>query len=364
MKQTPLHKAHKALNAKMGAFAGYDMPLYYADGVMKEHEWVRAQAGLFDVSHMGQVILEGPGVISFLEKITPSSFAALPHGRAKYTVMTNEKGGIVDDLIITRLGDRKFFAVINAGCKDKDLAWIRQHLPADVRLTTLDDRVLIALQGPLAERALKQVCGIEASDMPYMWLKEAALIDGTPVYLSRLGYTGEDGFELSVPAQKAENLWNEFIKHPGVRPVGLAARDSLRLDMGYCLYGHDIDDATTPVEAGLSWVMSRDNAGYIGAEHVKQDPARRRVGVRLLDKGVAREGTKLLDNAGKEIGLLTSGGFSPTLKESIGQGYVSSDKAKAGTKIFADVRGRRIAAEVADLPFVQPKTKSMKKQAA
>lgn len=364
MKTTPLHAAHKSLSAKMGEFAGYDMPLYYADGVMKEHEWVRAQAGLFDVSHMGQVILRGADVVTFLERITPSSFGTLPAGRAKYTVMTNEKGGIVDDLIVTRLEDDEFFAVINAGCKDKDLAWMRSHVSAGVSLQTLDDRALLALQGPEAERVLREVFRIDTAAMPYMWLDEARLPDGTTVYVSRVGYTGEDGFELSVPSDKAVAVWEALTAHQAVRPIGLAARDSLRLDMGYCLYGHDIDDTTTPLEAGLRWVMGKDNRGFIGAEVITDPPARHRVGVRLLDKGVAREGAALLGEEGAPIGKLTSGGYSPSLKESIGQGYVASGFDVPGLSIKVDVRGRHIPAQIVPLPFIPAHTKSMKKQAA
>lgn len=364
MKKTPLHESHLSAGAKMGAFAGYDMPLYYPDGVMAEHEWVRSHAGLFDVSHMGQIILEGPGIVSFLEKITPSSFSALPSGRAKYTVMTNDQGGIVDDLIITSLGEERFFAVINAGCKEKDIDWIGAHLPPEIKMTALKDRALIALQGPFAHTVLNRVFNLDTEGMPYMWLREDTLPEGAKIFLSRLGYTGEDGFELSVPASKAADVWAALLSDSDVRPIGLAARDSLRLEMGYCLYGHDIDDKTTPIEAGLSWVMGKDNKSYIGADHVCDEPSRARVGVRLLDKGVAREGAVILDAAGQEIGTLSSGGFSPTLKESIGQGYVPVVYAKAGTKVLVDVRGRKIAAEIADMPFVPARTRSMKKQAA
>lgn len=367
-KVTPLHKTHLSSGAKMGAFAGYDMPLYYGDGVMAEHEWVRSKAGLFDVSHMGQIILEGPGALAFVEKITPSSFGSLPEGRAKYTVMTNPQGGIVDDLIVTKRGADKFFAVINAGCKEKDIAWIEENLPANVRLTRLDDRALIAIQGPQAESVLRETLKIDTEGMPYMWLIDSHFTDGTPIFVSRVGYTGEDGFELSVPAAIADAVWVHLTRHGAVKPIGLAARDSLRLEMGYCLYGHDIDDKTTPVEAGLSWVMGKDNKSFIGAGHVlgqlEKGPARKRVGVRLTEKGVAREGAEILDaKTMQKIGVLTSGGFSPTLKEGVGQGYVDAAHAQAGTKIFVSVRGRNIAAKVDDMPFVRANTKSMKKAA-
>ncbi|HIF24881.1 MAG TPA: glycine cleavage system aminomethyltransferase GcvT [Micavibrio sp.] len=368
-KQTPLYQAHLDSGAKMGPFAGYDMPLYYGEGVMAEHEWVREHAGIFDVSHMGQVILSGENAMAFLERITPSSFGKLPDGRAKYTVMTNDKGGIVDDLIVTRMASDQFFAVINAGCKDKDIAWMREHLPSGVDMQVLDDRALVALQGDSAESVMRDLFGMDLSEIPYMWLIEASLHDGTDVYVSRLGYTGEDGFEISVPADKARALWDKLLSHDKVKPIGLAARDSLRLEMGYCLYGHDIDDTTSPVEAGLGWVMGKENTGFIGAGHVlghKEDGVdRQRVGIRLTEKGVAREGVDILDAQSMEkIGTLTSGGFSPSLKGGVGQGYVQTDKAESGTKVFVNVRGRNIAAEVADMPFIPARTKSMKKKAA
>lgn len=368
-KQTPLYQAHLDSGAKMGPFAGYDMPLYYGEGVMAEHEWVRKNAGIFDVSHMGQVMITGDNAMSFVERITPSSFGKLPDGRAKYTVMTNEKGGIIDDLIITRLASDQFFTVINAGCKDKDIAWMREHLPAGVNMDILDDRALIALQGGAAESVMRDLFGMDLSEIPYMWLIEATLHDGTDVYVSRLGYTGEDGFEISVPAANAGALWDKLLSHDKVKPIGLAARDSLRLEMGYCLYGHDIDDTTTPVEAGLGWVLGKDNEDFIGAgyvlPHKENGTDRLRVGIRLTDKGVAREGVDILDAGTEEkIGVLTSGGFSPSLKGGIGQGYVLADKAVVGTKVLVNVRGRNIAAEIADMPFIPARTKSMKRKAA
>lgn len=358
--KTALFDAHIKAGAKTGPFAGYDMPLYYKEGVLKEHEWVRSSAGLFDVSHMGQIYLEGPGVVSFLERITPSNFAKSSHGVAKYTVMTNDAGGIVDDLIITRVNDTKFFSVINAGCKEKDIAWMIDHLPNNVKLTRLDDRALLALQGPKAEQALREVLNINASDLGYMRLM---FVDD--LIISRLGYTGEDGFEISVPAMKAEELWNKLLANPLVKPIGLAARDSLRLEMGYPLYGHDIDDKTTPLAADLGWVMGKGNEGFIGAGNVLGKPLKRkRVGIKLIDKGIAREGAEIRNDKNEVIGMLTSGGHSPTLKSSIGMAYVDMAYADPGTKLFVTVRGNNIAAEVALLPFIPARTKSAKKAAA
>lgn len=358
--KTALFNAHLAAGAKTGPFAGYDMPLYYKEGVLKEHEWVRNHAGLFDVSHMGQIYLEGAGVVDFLEHITPSNFTKTAHNVAKYTVLTNEAGGIVDDLIITRINDHKFFSVINAGCKEKDIAWMNDHLPADVKLTRLDDRALLALQGPQAERALREVLHINAADLGYM-----RLLFADDLIISRLGYTGEDGFEISVPAMKAEDLWNSLLANPLVKPIGLAARDSLRLEMGYPLYGHDIDDKTTPLEADLGWVMGKGNETFIGAVQVLGRPlARKRVGLKLTDKGIAREGAEIRNDQNEVIGMLTSGGHSPTLKCSVGMGYVDSAYAALGTKIFVTVRGNNIAAEIAALPFIPARTRSSKKTAA
>ncbi|HEY0902029.1 MAG TPA: glycine cleavage system aminomethyltransferase GcvT [Micavibrio sp.] len=358
--KTALYDSHLKAGAKTGPFAGYDMPLYYTDGVLKEHEWVRSQAGLFDVSHMGQIYLEGPGVVAFLEHITPSAFAKLGAGVAKYTVMTNPAGGIVDDLIITRINDQKFFSVINAGCKEKDIAWMTAHLPADVTLTRLDERALLALQGPQAEAALREVLDIDAGDLGYMRVMFVG-----DLIISRLGYTGEDGFEISVPASKAAVLWDQFLASPLVKPIGLAARDSLRLEMGYPLYGHDIDDHTSPLAADLGWVMGKTNTGFIGADKILDQPLpRKRVGVKLIDKGIAREGAEIRNDKNEVIGALTSGGHSPTLKSSIGMGYVDSAYAVPGTKIFVTVRGNHIAAEITALPFIPARTKSIKKAAA
>ncbi len=367
MNKTPLHAHHLKLSAKMGEFAGYDMPLYYGEGVVAEHEWVRSHAGLFDVSHMGQVTVTGAGAAAFFEKLTPSAFQSLAHGVAKYTVLTNENGGIIDDLIITRTGDDAFFAVINAGCKDKDIAWMKANLPSGLTFTVLDDRALIALQGPKAEGALRDVLGIDAADLGYMRMTTAKLADGTEVFISRLGYTGEDGFELSVPSAKAGKVWDDLLSHDDVKPIGLAARDSLRLDMGYPLYGHDIDDTTSPVEADIAWVIGKQNTGFLGAHRVLKEKgegaSRRRVGLALIDKGVAREGSEIFDPAApdRKIGVLTSGSFSPSLKQSIGQGYVESAFAKEGQDVLIRVRGRDLRASISKMPFVKAGTKSAAK---
>lgn len=363
MKKTPLHPSHIALKAKMAEFAGYDMPIQYETGVLTEHNWTREKAGLFDVSHMGQIRLEGAGAATLWERLTPSAIGKLAPGVAKYTVLTNEQGGIIDDLIITCLGQDRFFAVINAGCKDKDIAWIQSNLPPGVTLHHLEDRALLALQGPMAEQALKDVTGIDASGLGYMRYMESG-----PYFISRLGYTGEDGFEISVPSDQAEVLWSKMLQHAFVKPIGLAARDSLRLEMGYPLYGHDITADTSPVEADLTWIMGKDRTGYMGAEavrrHLESGPPRRRVGIKLIEKGIAREGAEIYTLSGQKIGDLTSGGFSPTLNEAIGQGYIDVHLGKIGDEVLVHVRGRDIRGVIASLPFVKPKTKTAAKTKA
>lgn len=359
MKTTPLHATHVAANAKMGEFAGYDMPLFYPEGVIKEHDWVRNHAGIFDVSHMGQILLFGQGVAKLLERLTPSAFQNAKPCVAKYTVMTNEHGGIVDDLIVTRLAQDVFFAVINAGCKEKDIGWIASQLPPEIELHELKERSLIALQGPKSEAVMKAVFGVDLSTLGYMRMEEMRL-DNTDVYVSRLGYTGEDGFEISVPISRANDIWTHLSHHADVKPIGLAARDSLRLEMGYCLYGHDINDSTTPLEADLGWVMSPENTKYIGASEVVP-PLVKRVGVKLTGAGIAREKAEIRNDANQMIGFLTSGGFSPTLLKSIGQGYVDFRYTEPGTKVMVNVRDRNIDAVIEPMPFVPQKTKATKK---
>lgn len=365
-KKTPLFNAHEKLGAKMCPFAGYAMPINYADGVLKEHEWVRTHAGLFDVSHMGQAIVKGKSSGAFFSRITPSNFAKLADKRAKYTVLTNDAGGIIDDLIITRTSEDSFFVVFNAARKLVDIQWMQKNLPPDCSFEFLDGKGLIALQGPDAEKVLaKELPEAHIKDQAYMsWQKTAW--KGVPIFISRLGYTGEDGFEISVPADETEAFWNALLAHKEVKPIGLAARDSLRLEMGYPLYGHDLDETTTPIEAALSWVMTKDHQGYFGAGVLvparNHTPARTRVGIKITGQGIAREGAPILVD-GEHVGKLTSGGFSPSLKVAIGQGYVKSDFAQEGRKVEVEVRGKNIPAEIHAIAFVPARTKtsSMKK---
>jgi aminomethyltransferase len=380
MKLTPLHANHIALNAKMGEFAGYDMPLYYGEGVMAEHHWVRNSCGLFDVSHMGQAMIRGPkdgGVggrdaLDFIQTITPSSFEKLALGRTKYSVLTNLEGGIIDDLMITHADDNAYHLVLNAGCKDKDIDWITSHLPDSLTFTQYDGWALLALQGQKAEAALRDVVDMDASDMAYMEMRDYSSDTHGQLYISRLGYTGEDGFEIAVEGDKASALWDALIAHDAVKPIGLAARDSLRLEMGYALYGHDIDATTSPIEGGIGWVLSKTTSGYFGEERIKNErengAPRARIALVLTDKGVAREGAEIHNANGEKIGVVTSGGPSPTLSKSIAMGFVDPAYVAGGNKadapVFINVRSRNLAAERSALPFYPAQTKSMKKKAA
>jgi aminomethyltransferase len=364
MKITALNQTHKNQGGKMVEFAGFEMPVQYKEGMLKEHEWVRGgNCGLFDVSHMGQFLIEGEGVIEFLSKITPTNFALSKQNQAKYTVLTNENGGIIDDLIITKFSDKQFFIVLNAACKEKDAAWIKKNLPAGLKFEELTGRSLIAIQGEKAEKVLQKfVEGASLADLEYMYTKSYRLKNGQEVYIGRTGYTGEDGFEVSIKDEAAAQFWVDLCALDEVNPIGLGARDSLRLEMGYPLYGHDLDDTTSPIEAGLSWVVSKSNLDFIGSKRVVEEKnsgniSRKRFGVKLLDRGIGCEVRK----DGKKIGVLTSGGFSPNLKVSIGQGYFDPKIVAIGDKIAVVVRDKEIAAEVASPTFIEAKTKAVKK---
>ncbi len=360
IKKTALNKLHHEIGGKMVPFAGYDMPIQYKTGIVEEHKIVRNECGLFDVSHMGQITIEGLMAAKFLSTITPTDFTKAEIGSCKYTVLTNERGGIIDDLIITRMSETLFFSVINAGCTEKDIAWIKSKLPADITLTYMNSRALLALQGPKAETILQEVTNVELSKLGYMKVAKGKILNEFDVLISRTGYTGEDGFELSVEGHIAERVWLALTLPGKAQPAGLGCRDSLRLEMGYPLYGHDIDDKTSPVEAGLSWVITKEHAGFIGSPVITSQRAagvpRKRVGLIIKEKIVAREGAKIYNN-GDEIGILTSGGFSPSLNQPIGMGYVSKDFAVEGQQLSVEVRGKKYAAQVKKFPLVAAKTK-------
>jgi aminomethyltransferase len=315
---------------------------------------------------MGQFFIEGEKVVEFLSHITPTDFSLSTPNLAKYTVLTNENGGIVDDLIITKITDTKFFIVLNAGCKEKDIAWINKHLSDEIKFDELSDRALIAIQGEKSAEVLEKLLdGVDLAQLPYMNIGFYKLKNGEEVFIGRTGYTGEDGFEVSVKNSSVEKFWLDLVAQKEVKPIGLGARDSLRLEMGYPLYGHDLDDTTSPVEAGISWVVSKSNLDFIGSKRVLKEKtegvSRKRIGVKLTDRGIAREGTEIRTLDGKKIGVLSSGGFSPNLKTSIGQGYFDTSLAKVGDEVLAIVRDRAIPAILQTPNFVAARTKSIKK---
>jgi aminomethyltransferase len=358
--RTPLHDAHVALGARMAPFAGYDMPVHYPLGILGEHKWTRENAGLFDVSHMGQVIIEGAGAAAALETLIAADIVGLAENRTRYSQFLNAEGGILDDLMTTRLPSRKvgedrLFLVVNAACKHADVAHLRATL-SGVSITTLDDRALLAIQGP---KAAELVAGfIPGADLlPFMGFLEAAW-EGADVFVSRSGYTGEDGFEISLPPAAGVRFAHALLADARLKPIGLGARDSLRLEAGLCLYGHDIDDTTSPVEAGLSWSIGkrrRTEGGFPGYERIarelKEGPSRKRVGLLLDGRQPAREGAEIADESGAIVGKITSGGFAPSLDRAIAMGYVAAAHSAPGTRLNALVRGKPLAASVIAFPF-------------
>jgi aminomethyltransferase len=362
--QTPLHALHVARGARMVPFAGYDMPVQYADGIIAEHTHTRSAAGMFDVSHMGQafvVAADHATAAAALEALVPADIAGLAPGRQRYSQLTDANGGILDDLMITRSADPDedgvLMLVVNAARKEADYAHIAAGLPAGVRLIRADHRALIALQGPQAAAVLARHCA-GADTMAFMSARSASF-DGIDCHVSRCGYTGEDGYEISVRANRVRAIAERLLGHAEVKPVGLGARDSLRLEAGLCLYGHDIDTGTSPVEAALGWSIQkrrRVEGGFSGAERVlaelRDGASRLRVGLMPVGRVPAREGAEIRTPDGTPVGTVTSGGFSPTLNVPIAMGYVERSLAAAGTPVVLVVRGKGIAATVAALPFV------------
>jgi aminomethyltransferase len=358
--RTPVHALHLRLGAKMVPFAGYEMPVQYPAGVMKEHLHTRAAAGWFDVSHMGQVILTGAGAAAALETLVPVDVMGLAEGRQRYAMFTNPGGGILDDLMITNRG-RDLLLVVNAACKAADIAHLRAHLGGAATVTEVTDRALFALQGPAAEAALSAlVPGVGA--MRFMDHR-AADWQGADLWISRSGYTGEDGFEISVPEAQAEDFAEALLAQDGVAPIGLGARDSLRLEAGLCLYGHDIDTATPPVEADLTWAIQKirraggaREGGFPGADRILAElangPPRRRMGLRPEGRAPMREGTEIFDapEGGQKIGTVTSGGFGPSVEAPVAMAYLPVGLVPGAT-VWGEVRGKRLPATVATLPF-------------
>lgn len=361
---TPLHALHRELGGKMVPFAGYDMPVQFPTGIMTEHKQTRDAAGLFDVSHMGQAALIGPDhetTAKALESLAPSNFLTLGPGRLRYSFLTNSDGGIIDDFMAARPADPaedgRIGLVVNASRKDVDYAHITANLPDTVRLETYPDLALIALQGPKAAEVLARHCP-EVADWAFM-SGAAASVDGTACHINRCGYTGEDGFEISCAAADADGLARLLLSHDEVAPIGLGARDSLRLEAGLCLYGHDIDETTSPVEADLLFAVAkrrREEGGFPGDDRMRQEladgPSRKRVGIRPEGRVPAREGTEIADASGNVIGVVTSGGFGPTAGGPVAMGYVAAGHSEIDTEIHLMIRGKAHPAKIAEMPFV------------
>ncbi|RDD63530.1 glycine cleavage system aminomethyltransferase GcvT [Ferruginivarius sediminum] len=368
LKHTPLHALHVELGAKMVPFAGYEMPVQYPSGIVTEHNHTRAHAGLFDVSHMGQAFLRAgtQAADKAIECLVPGDIQALKPGRLRYTLLLNAEGGIIDDFMVTRPADGgdDLFLVVNAARKDVDFATIADKLGGTAGLEPLTDRALFALQGPEAVQVLRRLAP-DCAGMAFM-SGAAMRIDGVDALVSRSGYTGEDGFEISVPATEAEGLCRKLLSQPEVKPIGLGARDTLRLEAGLCLYGHDLDETTTPVEAGLAWTIGkrrRETGDFPGAERIlrelKDGPARKRVGLRPEGKAPVREDAGLVDPAdGRAIGNVTSGGYGPTVGAPIAMGYVETAYAAPDTEVHAMVRGKARPCRVVKPPFVEHGSKS------
>ncbi|MDF3163194.1 glycine cleavage system aminomethyltransferase GcvT [Pseudomonas proteolytica] len=360
--KTPLHALHLELGARMVPFAGYDMPVQYPLGVMKEHLHTREQAGLFDVSHMGQIRLTGANAAKALETLVPVDIIDLPVGMQRYAMFTNEQGGILDDLMVANLGNDELFLVVNAACKDQDLAHLRQHIGEHCQIEPLfEERALLALQGPAAVKVLARLAP-EVTKMTFMQFAPLRLL-GVECYVSRSGYTGEDGFEISVPAANAESLARSLLAETEVAAIGLGARDSLRLEAGLCLYGHDMNSETTPIEASLLWAISKvrraDGAragGFPGADRIftqqQTGISRKRVGLLPQERTPVREGAEIVDDHGTVIGTVCSGGFGPSLSGPLAMGYLDTAFTALDSEVSAFVRGKKVPLRVSKMPFV------------
>ena len=363
-KRTHLYDRHISLGARMVPFAGYDMPVQYKTGILAEHQWTREHAGLFDVSHMGQCFLIGRDhetVARALEALIPADILNLAPGRQRYSQFLNADGGVIDDIMVTRPADPAedgvLMLVVNAGCKDQDFAHLKSGLPGDIRLLIAEHRALLALQGPEAATVLARHAP-DIAAMPFM-TQIATHFDQIPSLVSRSGYSGEDGYEISIKADKVAVLFERLIGHAEVKPIGLGARDSLRLEAGLCLYGHELDPTISPVEADIQWSIQkrrREEGDFPGFARIRKElaegPARTRVGILPEGRAPAREGTEITDSDGRKIGIVTSGGFSPTLNGPCAMGYVDRDHAIIGTEVRLIVRGTPMPARVATLPFV------------
>ena len=361
LKTTPLYKIHNNNAAKLVSFAGYYLPIQYANGIIAEHNHTRKAASVFDVSHMGQIKISGPMIHDALEKILPISFSRIAPGQIKYTQFLNKEGKIIDDLMIHRsFEDNQIWLVVNADCTEKDLDHLYSNLNRSYKIELIDDRALIAIQGPKSSNILKEFFN-EIDNMPFMtgdWFT----YENEQFFVSRCGYTGEDGYEVSIKDRCAEEFISKLLKFEDVKLAGLGARNSLRMEAGLCLYGNDISILTSPVEAGLTWSIPKErieNGGFIGHENIKKDlidgVEKKLVGIKPLGKLPAREGTQILNKNGNIIGEITSGGYSPSLQAPIAMGYINAEILQKNCEILLNVRGNSLPAEIVSLPFVEHK---------
>lgn len=360
MKNTALTEVHKELGAKMVSFAGYDMPVSYA-GVNAEHQTVREKLGVFDVSHMGEFLVSGPNALSLIQKTCSNDASKLVPGKAQYTCMPNEKGGIVDDLIIYCLKEEKYLLVVNASNIDKDWNWISQHNEMGADIKDLSDEFsLLAIQGPKAVEAMQSLTDIDLSAIKFYHFEVAEFAGIENVIISATGYTGSGGFEIYCKNKDTKQIWDKVMEAGtdfGIQPIGLAARDTLRLEMGFCLYGNDIDETTSPFEAGLGWI-TKFTKDFTSAETLKKEkeegPTRKLIAFELTEKGIPRQGYDIVDENGQVIGNVTSGTMSPSMGTAIGLGYVKTENSPVGTAIFIQIRKKTVPAKIVKLPFYKP----------
>lgn len=357
MKNTALSSIHEKLGAKMVPFAGFNMPVQY-EGVIAEHETVRNAVGVFDVSHMGEFFLKGENALALLQKVTSNDASKVEIGKAQYTCLPNNEGGIIDDLIIYRLSEDEYMIIANASNINKDFSWLQKHNDLGVKLEDRSEAYsLLAIQGPKAAEAMQSLTEIDLINMPYYSFQTGTFAGVENVIISATGYTGSGGFEIYFKNEDAETIWNEIFRAGadfGIKPIGLAARDTLRLEMGFCLYGNDIDDTTSPLEAGLGWITKFDKE-FTNSENLKKQKeagiSKKLVGFEMIDRGIPRHDYEIVNNDGKIIGRVTSGTQAPTVGKAIGLGYVTMDYTAVDSEIFIRIRNKDIKAQVVKLPF-------------
>ena len=357
MKNTALSHIHESLGAKMVPFAGYNMPVQY-EGVTAEHETVRNAVGVFDVSHMGEFLLTGPNALALIQKVTSNDAATLYNGRAQYSCLPNNDGGIVDDLIVYKIKEEQYLLVVNASNIDKDWDWISSHNDIGVEMKNLsEDYSLLAIQGPKAMEAMQSLTSINLAEIKYYHFEVADFAGIEHVIISATGYTGSGGFEIYCKNSEVEQIWNKVFEAGasfGIKPIGLAARDTLRLEMGFCLYGNDINDTTSPIEAGLGWI-TKFNKEFTNSENLKKQKeagvTKKLVGFELTERGIPRHDYEIVDAVGNNIGIVTSGTMAPTVGKGIGMGYVKTEFASEGSEIFIQIRNNKVAAKVVKMPF-------------